>query len=45
MLDNKTLIPNVGNDEDHIFYVICGKGLHSKNINNTKLKHTVAEWL
>ena len=44
MLDSKELEPNVGNDEDHIFYVICGKGIHSKN-NNTKLKYTVKEWL
>ena len=38
------LKPNVGNNKDHIFYVICGAGTHSEN-NKAVLKYAVQEML
>ena len=43
-LDSRKLWPNVGNKRDHIFQVICGAGVHSKN-KKAVLKHAVAKWL
>ena len=40
MLKSKELVPNVGNERDHIFYVICGAGKHSKD-NKAVLKYEV----
>ena len=39
-LASSFLEPNVGNGEDHIFYVICGAGTHSANSRGV-LKHAV----
>ena len=43
-LRKQEVTPNVGNDADHIFKIICGKGYHSKEglaVN----KFAVKEWL
>ena len=43
-LQAKMLQPNVGNGRDHVYYVICGAGTHSKD-HKAVLKFAVQEWL
>ena len=35
---------NIGDNKNHIYYVICGAGTHSEN-KKAVLKYAVQEWL